>query len=99
MAFCDAASNVCESLLLGGPQTAVKEPQMSVKLSSLCPRFDELSRYIALPMLTEAMGSLVDAGGDPRPGGLNKTGRGVTIFVDGEEQSRLEMTLAGGALR
>jgi hypothetical protein len=27
---------------------------MSVKLSSLCPRFDELSRNIALPMLTEA---------------------------------------------
>ena len=39
----------------------------------------------------------MDAGGDPRPGGLNKTGRGVTIFVDGEEQSRLELTLAGRA--
>jgi len=76
---------------LGGPDTAaIREPQMSVKLSSLCPRFDELSRATALPVLTQALGELVQAGGSGPGAGAN----GVTIFVDGEEQSRLELTLA-----
>ena len=71
------------------------QPQMSVKLSSLCPRFDELSRPTAVPQLTAAMGELIAAaaaGGGGGGGGLG--GRDVSIFIDAEEQNRLELTLS-----
>lgn len=61
------------------------QPQMSVKLSSLCPRFDELSRATALPQLSAALGELVAAADG---------GNSVSLFVDAEEQRRLELSLS-----
>lgn len=72
----DAASYLAASA------ATIHQPQMSVKLSSLCPRFDELSRAEAVPQLVNAMGDLVAAAGP------------VSLFIDAEEQRRLEMTLA-----
>jgi RHH-type proline utilization regulon transcriptional repressor/proline dehydrogenase/delta 1-pyrroline-5-carboxylate dehydrogenase len=60
---------------------------MSVKLSSLSPRFDELSRRETLPKLVASLGALV---GDPAA----RDDDDFTIFVDAEEQNRLELTLA-----
>ena len=68
-------------------RSGVRSPQMSVKLSSLSPRFDELSRRETLPKLVASLGALV---GDPAA----RDDDDFTIFVDAEEQNRLELTLA-----
>ena len=57
--------------------------QMSVKLSSLSPRFDELSRRVR-------PGSVLQARVAPVADGPNA----FTVFVDAEEQNRLELTLS-----
>ena len=60
-------------------------PQMSVKLSSLSPRFDELSRRECVPDLSSKLGSLFPVADGPNA---------FTVFVDAEEQNRLELTLS-----
>ena len=60
-------------------------PQMSVKLSSLSPRFDELSREECVPDLSAKLASLFPDRDGPDA---------FTVFVDAEEQNRLELTLS-----
>ena len=62
-----------------------RSPQMSVKLSSLSPRFDELSRRECVPDLSSKLGSLFPIADGPNA---------FTVFVDAEEQNRLELTLS-----
>ena len=55
--------------------------------------------YAAVPQLTAAMGELIHAGGAAAAGaGAGRGGddarEGLSIFVDAEEQRRLEMTLS-----
>jgi RHH-type proline utilization regulon transcriptional repressor/proline dehydrogenase/delta 1-pyrroline-5-carboxylate dehydrogenase len=58
---------------------------MSVKLSSLSPRFDELSREECVPDLSAKLASLFPDRDGPDA---------FTVFVDAEEQNRLELTLS-----
>ena len=62
-----------------------RSPQMSVKLSSLSPRFDELSREECVPDLSAKLASLFPDRDGPDA---------FTVFVDAEEQNRLELTLS-----
>lgn len=62
-----------------------RSPQMSVKLSSLSPRFDELSREECVPDLSAKLASLFPERDGPDA---------FTVFVDAEEQNRLELTLS-----
>ena len=64
---------------------------MSVKLSSLSPRFDELSRGSTVDQLALSLGSLLP---ESAKGGAIDLDREYTVFVDAEEQNRLEMTLS-----
>jgi RHH-type proline utilization regulon transcriptional repressor/proline dehydrogenase/delta 1-pyrroline-5-carboxylate dehydrogenase len=75
-----------------------RSPQMSVKLSSLSPRFDELSRDECVPDLARKLGSLL--GPPEKRMELSPDGRELAensefaVFVDAEEQNRLELTLS-----
>ena len=71
--------------------SGARSPQMSVKLSSLSPRFDELSRGSTVDQLALSLGSLLP---ESAKGGAIDLDREYTVFVDAEEQNRLEMTLS-----
>ena len=73
--YVDAASQIASS--------GVMSPQMSVKLSSLSPRFDELSRRECVDDLARKLASVVPGAASP-----------LCVFVDAEEQRRLELTLS-----
>ena len=73
--YVDAASQIASS--------GVMSPQMSVKLSSLSPRFDELSRRECVDDLAKKLASVVPGAASP-----------LCVFVDAEEQRRLELTLS-----
>ena len=73
--YVDAASQIATS--------GVTSPQMSVKLSSLSPRFDELSRRECVDDLARKLASVVPGAASP-----------LCVFVDAEEQRRLELTLS-----
>ena len=73
--YVDAASQIATS--------GVTSPQMSVKLSSLSPRFDELSRGECVDDLARKLASVVPGAASP-----------LCVFVDAEEQRRLELTLS-----
>ena len=73
--YVDAASQIAKS--------GVTSPQMSVKLSSLSPRFDELSRRECVDDLARKLASVVPGAASP-----------LCVFVDAEEQRRLELTLS-----
>ena len=73
--YVDAASQIASS--------GVTSPQMSVKLSSLSPRFDELSRRECVDDLAKKLASVVPGAASP-----------LCVFVDAEEQRRLELTLS-----
>ena len=73
--YVDAAHAIASS--------GVTSPQMSVKLSSLSPRFDELSRRECVDDLARKLASVVPGAASP-----------LCVFVDAEEQRRLELTLS-----
>ena len=73
--YVDAAHAIASS--------GVTSPQMSVKLSSLSPRFDELSRRECVDDLARKLASVVPGADSP-----------LCVFVDAEEQRRLELTLS-----
>ena len=88
------AARYLESYASAGRASATsgaRSPQMSVKLSSLSPRFDELSRGSTVDQLALSLGSLLP---ESAKGGAIDLDREYTVFVDAEEQNRLEMTLS-----
>ena len=87
------AARYLESYARAGRAVATsgaRSPQMSVKLSSLSPRFDELSRGSTVDHLARSLGSLLPESAT----GAIDLDREYTVFVDAEEQNRLEMTLS-----
>lgn len=64
--------------------SGVNSPQMSIKLSSLSPRFDELSRNECVDDLSNKLSTVLPSDHDSP----------LCVFIDAEEQNRLELTLS-----
>ena len=64
--------------------SGIHSPQMSIKLSSLSPRFDELSRNECVGDLSKKLATVLPTGENAE----------LCVFIDAEEQSRVELTLS-----